>query len=163
MRPTTFTLATLIALVALGTYAVTAPAPVEPDHSDVPSFRPSATWETRLVDVEDGDTIVVQVALWPGLGLRAVVRLRDIDAPEIRHASCDGERQLGYAAKSALAATITRGDTIFLRDVRADRFNDRVQAHVFTARGVDLGATLLHSGLVKPYDNNSGQKPDWCP
>jgi len=50
--------------------------------------NPYAEYYATVVRVIDGDTLEVRVNLWPGLVAEYAVRVRDIDAPELRGADC---------------------------------------------------------------------------
>ena len=78
----------------------------------------------------DGDTFEARVHLWPGLDLTTRVRLRGIDAPELK-ASCPQELQMAEAASDALRGLLGEGEvTIF--NIGPDKYNGRVVADVAT-------------------------------
>ena len=126
---------------------------------DTAPFSP--TWEGRLIEVTDADTLVVNVAVWPGTTVRAAVRLLDVDAPEIKNATCDAEREKGQDAKTRVSVMYRPNAQLFLRDVKADKWGSRVDAHVFDKNGDSIGAALLDAKIVKPYGNDLA-KPNWC-
>ena len=57
----------------------------------------------------DGDTFEARVHLWPGLNITTRVRLRGIDAPELK-ARCMEERIKAEAARDALRAILDQGE-----------------------------------------------------
>src|SRR5262249_6058564 len=67
--------------------AVTGPAPAAPPAAA--ALRPGQPAD--VLRVIDGDTFEAQVHVWPGMEITTKVRLRDIDAPELR-AHCSQER-----------------------------------------------------------------------
>ncbi|WP_171182371.1 thermonuclease family protein, partial [Ruegeria sp. HKCCD8929] len=70
--------------------------------------RPGAevlTFRAQDVHVIDGDTLSVGEDRY---------RLMGFDTPEIRHAQCEDERQLGEAAKQRLSALIAEAGTVSL-------------------------------------------------
>ncbi|XRB22982.1 TNase-like domain-containing protein [Pseudoscourfieldia marina] len=120
----------------------------------------------RLSRVVDGDTIRIFVSGWPppalaGTGSRLPkdlpVRLRGIDAPERgRRARCAAEARWAEQSRDALSALLD-GHTIFLRDVRMDKYN-RLLANVRVNRrgkSIDAGAHLVTLNLAVPYDGGS--------
>src|SRR6266702_1163320 len=65
----------------------------------------------RPVDVIrtiDGDTFEARVHLWPGRDMTTRVRLRGIDAPELK-AACPQELQMAEAAGDALRGLLEEG------------------------------------------------------
>src|SRR5215208_1700589 len=59
------------------------------------------TYAAEVLRVLDGDTFEARVHLWPALDITTKVRLRGIDAPEMK-ARCREERNLAEAARDAL-------------------------------------------------------------
>ena len=112
----------------------------------------------RVVRVVDGDTLAVRALIWPGHEVRVLVRLRGIDAPELR-ARCDGERAMAMAASAALAALADDAE-IRLHDIQGDKYFGRVVADVRLADGRDLGALMLATALARPYDGRA--RASWC-
>src|SRR5690348_13647193 len=85
----------------LGPGETLAPAPANPPsrHAQpMPLAHP-----VEVLRVIDGDTFEARVHLWPGLTATTRVRLRGIDAPELR-ARCAEERSRAEAAREALKA-----------------------------------------------------------
>jgi endonuclease YncB( thermonuclease family) len=113
--------------------------------------------EAELLKVVDGDTIVVRAKLWPTLVTETHVRLKGIDAPELR-GHCPAERQLAEKARRFVAKQ-TAGRPLRLLDVQQDKYGGRVVARV-EAAGHDLGRQLLKAGLARKYDG--GKRQGWC-
>lgn len=106
----------------------------------------------------DGDTLKVRVPVWPGFEAEALVRLRGIDAPEVR-ARCETEREVANRARDFLEATLREG-TVVLTDVSGDKYFGRVLAHVATEDGTPVTELLLREGLARPYEG--GTREGWC-
>lgn len=121
----------------------------------------AAAGEARTVaDVDrviDGDTLAVTAEVWPGVVVRARVRLLGVDAPELRGA-CPAERAAAAAARDLVAALA--GARVTLTGIRRDKYAGRVDARVALADGRDLGAVLIAAGLGRPYDG--GRRGGWC-
>src|SRR6516165_711469 len=66
---------------------------------------PTATHPADVLRVIDGDTFEARVHVWPGLDITTKIRLRGIDAPELR-AKCAAERMLAEAARVPLGAML---------------------------------------------------------
>ena len=83
----------------------------------------------------DGDTFEARVHLSPGLDLTTRVRLRGIDAPELK-ASCPQELQMAEAATDALRALLGEGE-VTISNIGPDKYNGRVDADVATEQQPD--------------------------
>jgi len=122
-----------------------------------PSILPGAH-AADLVRVIDGDTLEAQVHVWPGMTITTRVRLRGIDAPELR-ARCGREQTAAQAARDALATLVADG-RVFVSQVGPDKYGGRVVAAIATAQGEDVSAALLQTGLVRRY--GGGRRASWC-
>lgn len=109
----------------------------------------------RVVDVYDGDTAKVIAEPWPGVEIRVSVRLRGIDAPEIR-GQCDYEKALAVKARDRLIELI--GDSVLLYDIGPDKYSGRVDADVW-AGDVHPAAILVKEGLAREW---TGRRESWC-
>ena len=106
----------------------------------------------------DGDTFEARVHLEPGLDLNTRVRLRGIDAPELK-ASCPEELQMAEAASAALRGLLGEGGvTIF--NIGPDKYSGRVVADVATKKTGNVSAALLAAGHARSY--NGGHRSGWC-
>lgn len=111
----------------------------------------------EVVRVVDGDTIEARVRIWLRQEVTIDVRVRGIDAPELK-GRCREEIILAAAATDRL--TELAGMTIRLTDIGEDKYGGRVLARVANAEGGDVGALMLESGLARPYVG--GRRGDWC-
>jgi len=120
--------------------------------------RLSGPYDAAVERVVDGDTIAVRVAVWLGLELAVSVRVRGIDAPELR-GDCESEKAHAAEATAVLARMI--GDEpVTLREIEGDKYFGRVLSDVASARGEDVAAAMIVAGLARPYDG--GERPSWC-
>ncbi len=108
--------------------------------------------------VVDGDTIGARVAIWLNQDLSVLVRIRGIDAPELR-GRCAGERKQAREAMLALER-LASGGRVVLTEIEGDKFFGRVLADVTTSAGEDVGAALVASGHARTYDG--GARQAWC-
>ncbi len=129
-------------------------APATPD--DAGPFRLSHP--AQVVRVLDGDTFEARVSVWPGLEITTKVRLRGIDAPEMR-ARCPEESAKAHAARDALSAILAEG-AIGISQVKLDKYGGRVVAAASTRKTADVSAALLHTGVVRSYQG--GRREGWC-
>ena len=129
------------------------------------SSRPSYGGAARIalpvevLRVIDGDTFEARVHLWPGLTITTRVRLRGIDAPEIK-ARCAAERAAAEAARDALQAILDQGEAGIAR-VTLDKYGGRVVADASTSATPDVSGAMLQAGLARAY--SGGRRDGWCP
>ncbi|WP_199805695.1 thermonuclease family protein [Bradyrhizobium lablabi] len=106
----------------------------------------------------DGDTFEARVHLSPGVEPTTRVRLRGIDAPELK-ASCPQELQMAEAATDALRALLREGDvTIF--NIGPDKYSGRVVADAATRRTGSVSTAMLAAGHARSY--GGGHRNGWC-
>lgn len=105
----------------------------------------------------DGDTFLARVHQQGGRDLVARVRLRGIDAPEMK-ASCQEELNKAEAAADALRGLLREGG-VTITNLGADKYG-RVLADVTTKRTASVSAALLAGGYVRSY--NGGHRDGWC-
>jgi endonuclease YncB( thermonuclease family) len=112
----------------------------------------------EVVRVLDGDTFEARVHVWPGIDVTTKVRLRGIDAPELR-ARCADERSKAEAAREALRAMLAEGE-VAVTHVGLDKYGGRVLADAVTRRTPDVGTAMLVNGHARPYAG--GRREPWC-
>jgi len=115
-------------------------------------------YAAEVLRVIDGDTFEARVQLWPGLAVTTKVRLRGIDAPELK-AHCSDERSKAEAARGALAVLLAEADLTVFR-VSLDKYGGRVLAEAATARTPDVSHALVRAGWVRSYAG--GRRAPWC-
>jgi endonuclease YncB( thermonuclease family) len=111
-----------------------------------------------VLRVLDGDTFEARVHVWPGLDVTTKVRLRGIDAPELK-AKCSEERAKAEAARNALSTILAQGE-VGISQVGLDKFGGRVDAVASTKTTPDVSTALLQAGLARSYDG--GRRAGWC-
>lgn len=111
-----------------------------------------------VVEVIDGDTVRVSARIWPGQRVEVAVRLRGVDAPEMR-GRCAAERRLARAARAALGRRLGAAP-VRLVNIGGGKYYGRVLAEVMLADGTDLGQWLLANAPVRPYAG--GRRERWC-
>src|SRR6266849_932040 len=120
--------------------------------------NPDVRHPVDVIRTIDGDTFEARVHLRPGLDLTTRIRLRGIDAPELK-ASCPQELQMAEAASDALRGLLGEGDvTIF--NIGPDKYQGRVVADVATKRTENVSTALLAAGHARSY--NGGHRSGWC-
>lgn len=136
------------------TNPVQPPAPVTWSRDGYPGVRHSV----EVVRVVDGDTFEARVHLWPGLEMMTRVRLRGIDAPEMKGA-CAEEFRMAEASSEALRALLADGD-VAIFNIGPDKYNGRVVADAATRRTPSVSGALLASGHARQYQG--GRRGGWC-
>lgn len=106
----------------------------------------------------DGDTFEARVHLAPGPDLVTHIRLRGIDAPELK-ASCARELRMAEAATVALRDLLGQGD-VAIYNIGPDKYPGRVVADVATKKTENVSAVLLAAGHARAY--NGGHRFGWC-
>jgi endonuclease YncB( thermonuclease family) len=159
-------------LAAIGfALGILAAATVRPVQSTVvlpaaPVARPSSATESttvpgypaEVIRVVDGDTFEARVRVWPGMDITTKVRLRGIDAPEMR-ARCAEERTKAEAARDALSALLARGQ-VGISQVSLDKYGGRVLAAASACETGNVAQALLAAGHVRRY--GGGRRGSWC-
>lgn len=112
----------------------------------------------RVVKVHDGDSFSVDALVWPGTVVSVAIRVRGIDAPELR-SKCPHERWLAERAREMLARRLSRGQ-IRLSNIDGDKYYGRVLADVVLDDGTDLAKALLENRSVRPYGGK--KREGWC-
>ncbi|MBR0958657.1 thermonuclease family protein [Bradyrhizobium japonicum] len=121
------------------------------------SGNSDARQPVEVVRTIDGDTFLARVHQRDGRDLVARVRLRGIDAPEMK-ASCRDELDKAEAASDALRNLLGQGG-VMIYNLGQDKYG-RVLADAATRRTANVAATLLASGYVRSY--NGGHRDGWC-
>jgi endonuclease YncB( thermonuclease family) len=114
--------------------------------------------EAVVVEVLDGDTFLAEAFVWPGHTVRVNVRIRGIDAPEMK-ARCEAERVAALKAREALASLFGEGP-VAISNISGAKYYGRVLADVTTSDGNAVASVLLGESLVRPYDG--GRRDPWC-
>lgn len=111
--------------------------------------------------VVDGDTLKIRAKVWIGQTVDTSVRIKGIDAPELK-GKCPGERKAALKAKQRVLTLlrIKEEDNICdglskaqvkLLEVQTDKYGGRIVARVETENGKDVSEILLSENLARPY------------
>lgn len=114
----------------------------------------------QIIRVIDGDTLLVAARPWPQQTMEVYVRLRGIDAPELK-SSCAATRDAGRQAREALADLIRDQAEIQLSHISGDKYFGRVLADISFLDGRNPAQEMLLAGYVVPYEG--GRKAKGCP
>ena len=120
-------------------------------------------FRAQVLRIIDGDTFEARLRVWFRQDVTVLVRLRGVDAPELKGAT-DYERRLALEARDTLAAILATGEAI-LSELGADKYNGRVVAKASVADGrgglEDAAAMLIAGGYGRPYAG--GRRQEWRP
>jgi endonuclease YncB( thermonuclease family) len=122
--------------------SVSAPAPPALERPAIGAHYP-----VDVLRVIDGDTFEARVHVWPGMDITTKVRLRGIDAPELR-ANCPEERIKADAAREALSRLLTQG-RVGISQVALDKYGGRVVADASTPDTASVAQALLTQGHIR--------------
>jgi endonuclease YncB( thermonuclease family) len=137
------------------------PAPAVPSEATPPPptvVRATATHPAEVLRVIDGDTFEARVHLWPGLDITTKIRLRGIDAPELK-ARCPAERTMAEAARDALRDMLAEG-AVGVSAITLDKYGGRVVADAGTRSIANVSSELLAKGYARSY--GGGKRRGWC-
>ena len=120
-----------------------------------------ATYDTQILRVSDGDTIVISARFLPApLKPELAVRIYGVDTPEKGHrAQCPSEAQRGEQASAWTKALIARGQKFQVTLYGWDKFGGRVLGDIIVD-GQSVRAGLIQNGLAREYYGDA--KQSWC-
>lgn len=121
----------------------------------------SATYDTQIIRVSDGDTIVISARFLPApLKPELAVRIYGVDTPEKGHrAQCESERQRGEQASAWTKQLVASGQRFQVTLYGWDKFGGRVLGDILVdGRSVREG--LIAAGLGREYYGD--KKESWC-
>ena len=122
--------------------------------------KPFGPYRAMVVRVIDGDTVEVDVMLWPGLIQRIKLRLAGVNTPEKRGRGVSLCEKV--AAKRATDFTrrfVRHVAQVIVSEVRLGKYAGRALGKI-SVNGRDLGEALLAAGLARPY--SGGRRRAWC-
>ncbi|MEQ1952357.1 thermonuclease family protein [Mesorhizobium yinganensis] len=114
--------------------------------------------EARVLSVLDGDTFMAEAHVWPGQFVRINVRIRGVDAPEMK-GRCASERQAARQARDVLTLMLGE-EPVIISNIGGAKYYGRVLADVFTSDGEEVARVLIEEGLARPY--HGGKRQGWC-
>ncbi len=123
-----------------------------------PASARGGTHPAEVLRVIDGDTFEARVHVWPGLDITTKIRLRGIDAPELK-ARCPAERTMAEAARDALRDMLAEG-AVGISAITLDKYGGRVVADAATRSVASVSVELQAKGLARGY--RGGRRLGWC-
>ena len=120
-----------------------------------------ATYDTQILRVSDGDTIVISARFLPApLKPELAVRVYGVDTPEKGHrAQCPSEAQRGEAASAWTKQLVASGQKFQVTLYAWDKFGGRVLGDILVD-GRSVRAGLIQNGFAREYYGDA--KQSWC-
>ena len=112
--------------------------------------------KAEILRIIDGDTLIARAFVWPGQAIETHIRLRGINAPELR-GKCTAERTRAAIARERLASLV-ENKAIALRDIGFDKYGGRMVASVILEDGTPIADQLMAEQLAIRY----GAPKHWC-
>jgi micrococcal nuclease len=104
----------------------------------------------RINKVIDGDTVDVDIDLGFGITSTQRVRLKDIDAPEIRSSDLE-EKKKGFEAKIWLEDKLARKGEWIIETYKEDKYGRILGILYYVSDPVTINERMLNEGIAKPY------------
>jgi micrococcal nuclease len=104
----------------------------------------------KINKVIDGDTVDLDIDLGFGVTLSHRVRLKDIDAAEIRTKDLT-EKAEGLAAKAWLEKELSREGEWIIETTKEDKYGRILGTLYLVGDPVTLNERMLNEGIAKPY------------
>ena len=120
-----------------------------------------ATYDAKIVRVNDGDTVVIAAPFLPApLKPELAVRIYGVDTPEKGfRAQCPSEDQRGQAATAVTKKAVESTQKHQVVLYGWDKFGGRVLGDMIL-NGVSLRAELIKNGFAREYYGEA--KQSWC-
>ena len=119
------------------------------------------TYDTQIVKVTDGDTIVIAAPFLPlPLKPQLAVRIFGVDTPEKgAKAHCPSEAARGEQATQFTKAMVAQGKQFQVVLYGWDKFGGRVLGDILV-NGQSVRQSLIQNGLAREYFGEA--KQSWC-
>lgn len=119
------------------------------------------TYPAQIVNVSDGDTIVIAAPFLPApLKPQLAVRIFGVDTPEKGHrAQCPKEAQMGEMATQFTKKMVASGQQFQVTLYGWDKFGGRVLGDIIV-NGQSVRTALIKNGLAREYYGEA--KQSWC-
>jgi len=123
-----------------------------------PAFGP---YQAQVVRVVDGDTVKLDVAIWPGVTQQINLRLSGVNTPETRGKDVtDCEKRAAQEATTFTQRWLRGVATVTVTDVKLGKYAGRALGQIEAPGKGDLAKALISSGHGRPY--HGGKRQPWC-
>lgn len=118
------------------------------------------SYKADVLRVIDGDTIEIDVHIWPQLIQRTKLRLSEVNTPEKRGRNIsECEKRAGQQATNFTQQWLKGAGTVTVSEIQLGKYAGRVLGKL-SKNGEDLGRALIKAGHAKPY--KGGKRKPWC-
>ena len=118
------------------------------------------SYRAEVIKVKDGDTVLLDVAIWPNLTKRISLRLNGVNTPEKRGKGVtDCEKKAAQKATEFTQQFLKDTKFVFVSNVKLGKYAGRALGNI-TKGKQDLAKALLEAGHAKKYDG--GKREPWC-
>ena len=108
-------------------------------------------YEGEVIRVIDADTLEIKMHLLPGLENTVKVRIKGIDAPELR-TRCKKEKKLAQAGKELVEKHFSKGTWVYVENIEQGKYASRIIADVRELQGKGKNnGRLLHGNRLLNY------------
>jgi endonuclease YncB( thermonuclease family) len=114
--------------------------------------------EARVLRVIDGDSFVAEAHVWPGHIVTVSVRIRGIDAPEMR-SRCEAERRAAIRSRDTLEVMIGAGP-VAMTNIGGGKYYGRVLADITTPDGRAVAEAMIADNEARAY--SGGKRAAFC-
>jgi micrococcal nuclease len=104
----------------------------------------------KINKIIDGDTVDVDIDLGFGITYSQRVRLKDINAPEIRTLNTE-EKAKGLAAKEWLQKELSREGEWIIETTKEDKYGRILGTLYLVGDPVTVNERMLNEGVAEPY------------
>ncbi|MDH5327685.1 MAG: thermonuclease family protein [Gammaproteobacteria bacterium] len=117
-------------------------------------------YQAEVVRVVDGDTIELNVHVWPGLVQNIKLRLSGVNTPEKRGRNVSQcEKKAAQKATNFTQRWVKGINRIIVTEVKLGKYAGRALGKIKKGE-LDLGEELIRAGHAKPY--SGGRRQAWC-
>jgi len=117
-------------------------------------------FNVKYINNYDGDSITFDIPDTPAIvGKNMVIRLLEIDTPELRKSKCEQERKIALLAKNKVHSLLKDAKVINLHRTGRGKYF-RILADI-EFDGKDLATILLEEKLAVPYSGGT-RNHNWC-
>lgn len=117
-------------------------------------------YKAEVLRIIDGDTVELNVRVWPQLTQRIKLRLDGVNTPQKRgRGVSDCEKEAGQKATNFTQKWLPVGEIVTLKQVRLGKYAGRALGQIWKG-GASLGDALIKAGHAKPY--TGGKREPWC-
>jgi micrococcal nuclease len=117
-------------------------------------------YRADVIKIIDGDTVQLDVAMWPRMSYRVNLRLAGVNTPEKKGRVPECEKAAGQKATNFTQNWLRGMKMVVVSELKEDKYGGRMLGKLAKPNGEDLAQALIKTGHAKPYDG--GKRGPWC-